>query len=46
MLVTVKWKNGFTMSYNFDYATKKRVEDLQKHYDSLSWVDSVEFTKA
>lgn len=43
--VTVKWKNGFSMAYVFEYATPKRISNLQAHYDSLSWVESVQFGK-
>jgi len=39
--ITVTWKNGFTMSYKFEYATPERVQGLLKHYDSLSWIESV-----
>ena len=40
--VTVKWKHGFKHSYDYDHATPQRIEELKKHYDGLTWVESVE----
>jgi len=45
MNVTVTWKTGFVQKYFFDYATQRRVDSLRKHYESLSWVDTVTFEK-
>lgn len=43
-IITVTWKTGFVNTFEFDYATKKRIAELKAHYASMSWVEKVEIS--